>query len=215
MVTNQLSMPLYSSIIKPAADFIVSLVAFVILLPVFLLVTILLFIANNGHPFFTQLRPGKHERIFRLIKFKTMNDKRDKDGNLLPDGERLTAIGRFVRKTSLDELPQLLNVIKGDMSIVGPRPLLVEYLPLYNQTERQRHKVKPGITGWAQVNGRNAISWEQKFGFDVWYANHQSFGLDIKILFRTVGKVFKSEGIAADGQATMEKFKGTNTTLHA
>ncbi len=169
---------------------------------------LLLLIANNGKPFFLQQRPGKNEKIFTVIKFKTMNDKKDENGNLLPDEERLTTIGKFIRKTSLDEIPQLLNVIKGDMSLVGPRPLLVEYLPLYNEFEKRRHEVKPGITGWAQVNGRNAISWQQKFEYDVWYVDHLSFGLDMKILFMTFVKVFKSEGINAAGSATMEKFKG-------
>lgn len=199
---------LYINVIKPLADISVALVAFVILLPVFITVVILLAIANDGKPFFFQRRPGLHERIFKVVKFKTMNDKKDKDGNLLPDADRLTAIGSFIRRTSLDEVPQLINVIKGDMSIVGPRPLLVEYLPLYNETQKHRHDVKPGITGWAQTNGRNAISWKQKFEYDVWYVEHISFALDFKILLRTVSKVFKSEGISSDTSATMEKFTG-------
>src|SRR5690554_8229415 len=165
-------------------------------------------IANRGRPFFFQKRPGKNEKMFKIIKFKTMNDKKDLEGNLLSDAERLTAVGKFVRKTSLDEIPQLLNVIKGDMSLIGPRPLLVDYLPLYNSIQKRRHEVRPGITGWAQVNGRNAISWEQKFNYDVWYVNNISLALDIKILFMTILKVFKSEGISQDGQATMTKFKG-------
>lgn len=179
-----------------------------LLSPVFVVVSFLLFVANQGKPFFLQPRPGKNERIFKVIKFKTMNDKKDANGNLLPDADRLTAIGRFVRKTSLDEIPQLLNVIKGDMSLVGPRPLLVEYLPRYNEEQKMRHAVRPGITGWAQVNGRNAISWQQKFEYDIWYVNHLTFALDIKIMFLTVKKVFRSEGISSDTSATMEKFVG-------
>ena len=147
-------------------------------------------------------------KIFKVVKFRTMNDSRDERGDLLPDETRLTWIGNVIRKTSLDELPQLFNVLKGDMSIVGPRPLLIEYLPLYNEEQKKRHEVKPGITGWAQVNGRNAISWPQKFAYDVWYVNHQSFGLDLKILFLTVVKVFKAEGISSETSVTMEKFKG-------
>jgi len=171
-------------------------------------VTVLLFITNNGKPFFFQDRPGKNEKIFKVIKFKTMTDERGRDGELLPDKKRLTTIGSFVRKTSLDEIPQLLNVIKGDMSLVGPRPLLVQYLPLYNKKQKRRHEVKPGITGWAQVNGRNTVGWQKKFEYDVWYVDHLTFLLDIKIIFMTIFKVFKSEGISADGQATMEEFKG-------
>lgn len=179
--------------------------------PVFVVVVLLLSIANSGKPFFLQPRPGKGNRIFRVIKFKTMNDRKDANGNLLPDAVRLTPIGRFVRKTSLDEIPQLLNVIKGDMSIVGPRPLLVEYLPLYNNEQARRHSVKPGITGWAQVNGRNAISWEQKFAYDVWYVDHMNFLLDFRILLLTVRNVLKSEGINSATSATMEKFTGSKS----
>lgn len=199
---------MYRHYAKPTIDFLFALIMFTLLSPVFLIVTLLLFIANNGKPFFLQARPGRNERIFKVIKFKTMNDKKDAAGNLLPDSERLTAIGRFVRKTSLDEIPQLLNVIKGDMSLVGPRPLLVEYLPLYNEEQKKRHEVRPGITGWAQVNGRNAISWQQKFEYDVWYVNHLSFALDVKIILLTVAKVFKSEGINSPTSVTMEKFTG-------
>ncbi|AFL82351.1 glycosyl transferase possibly involved in lipopolysaccharide synthesis [Aequorivita sublithincola DSM 14238] len=199
---------MYKSITKPTFDFFCALLGLLVLSPIFLIAWIGLAIANNGKPFFYQRRPGKRERIFTIIKFKTMNDKRSADGQLLPDAKRLTAIGSFVRKTSLDELPQLLNVLKGDMSFVGPRPLLPEYLPLYSETQRKRHNVKPGITGWAQVNGRNAISWEQKFAYDVWYVAHQSFALDLQILFRTVKKVFKSEGISQTGQVTTERFLG-------
>jgi lipopolysaccharide/colanic/teichoic acid biosynthesis glycosyltransferase len=163
---------------------------------------------NKGKVWFRQPRPGLEGRIFTVIKFKTMTDAKDERGNLLPDSKRLTAIGKFIRKTSLDELPQLFNVLCGNMSIVGPRPLLTEYLSLYSDDQRRRHNVKPGITGWAQVNGRNAISWEQKFAYDVWYVDHQSFGLDIKILFLTVLKVVQAEGISGEGSATMERFTG-------
>ncbi|HEY5462797.1 MAG TPA: sugar transferase [Hanamia sp.] len=198
----------YRNFFKPFLDFIISLTIFIILSPLFILIIILLFIANEGKPFFTQLRPGKNEKIFRLIKFKTMNDKKDLKGNLLPDSERLTATGKLIRKTSLDEIPQLLNVLKGDMSIMGPRPLLIEYLPLYNDFQNRRHEVKPGITGWAQVNGRNAISWEQKFEYDIWYVEHESFFLDARIFFLTIKKVFKPEGISSANSVTMEKFIG-------
>lgn len=198
----------YRKFTKPVLDFIISLIAFIILFPIFLIVVILLIIANNGKPFFFQKRPGLHGKIFKVIKFKTMNDKKDTNGNFLPDSERLTVTGSFVRKTSLDEIPQLLNVIKGDMSLIGPRPLLVEYLPLYNDFQKRRHDVKPGITGWAQVNGRNAISWKEKFDYDVWYANNLSFPLDAKIFFLTIAKVFKSEGINSATAVTMEKFTG-------
>lgn len=199
---------MYKPITKPLLDPLSAAIALLLLSPFFLLVALALTIANNGKPFFIQARPGKNGRIFNIIKFKTMTDAKDAQSNLLPDAERLTAVGKFVRKTSLDELPQLLNVLKGDMSFVGPRPLLPEYLPLYNEEQRKRHNVKPGITGWAQVNGRNAISWEQKFALDVWYVKHQSFTLDLKILLLTVKKVFVSEGINTQGQATTERFKG-------
>ena len=199
---------MYRKYLKQAFDSLVAIAAFIILLPLFILCSLFLAIANNGNIFFFQPRPGKGESIFTVIKFKTMNDRKDASGNKLPDAARLTNIGRIVRKTSLDEIPQLLNVIKGDMSLAGPRPLLVEYLPLYNEEQKKRHKVKPGITGWAQVNGRNAISWQQKFEYDTWYVDHLSFGLDMKILLKTFVKVFKSEGINATDSATMEKFKG-------
>lgn len=201
---------MYKKIIKPIFDFIVGFIAFIILSPVFVLVTIGLFFANNGKPFFFQLRPGKDGKIFKIIKFKTMNDKKDSEGNLLPDAERLTNIGSFVRKTSLDEIPQLLNVIKGDMSLIGPRPLLPKYLELYNDFQRRRNEVKPGITGWAQVNGRNRISWQKKFEYDVWYVDNVNFFLDCKILIMTILKVIKSEGINEEGQATSEEFKGND-----
>lgn len=201
---------MYRQFFKPLIDKTVAFLLLLITLPITVIVTLLLSIYNNGTPFFFQLRPGLNGQIFRIVKFKTMNDKQDAQGDLLPDAERLTKFGAFVRKTSLDELPQLINVLKGDMSLVGPRPLLVDYLPLYTQRQSRRHEVKPGITGWAQVNGRNTISWQQKFDYDVYYVEHLSFMLDIKILWVTVSKVFKSEGINSDQSATMEKFKGNN-----
>ena len=180
-----------------------------ILLSWVLLITYLSVILLLGRPaLFSQQRPGLHEKIFTVYKFRTMTAQRDATGSLLPDHIRLTRVGRFLRKTSLDELPQLFNVLKGNMSFVGPRPLLMEYLPLYNAEQKRRHYVRPGITGWAQVNGRNAISWEEKFKLDVWYVDHQSFGLDMRILYLTLKKVLKREGISQNGQATMEKFKG-------
>lgn len=179
-----------------------------LLSPIFIVVFITLFIANNGKPFFFQSRPGLHEKIFKIIKFRSMNDKKDKNGKLLPDEDRLTKVGLFVRKTSLDEIPQLLNVLKGDMSLIGPRPLLISYLPLYNEEQKKRHLIKPGITGWAQVNGRNAISWQQKFAYDVWYVENCSFLLDCKILWMTFLKVVKREDISSATSATMEFFKG-------
>ena len=199
---------MYKHFIKPLLDVFTALIGLILLSPIFIGVVILLAIANNGRPFFFQTRPGKDEHLFKIIKFKTMNDKKDKDGNLLPDAKRLTGIGKFVRKTSLDEIPQLLNVLKGDMSLVGPRPLLPEYLPLYNEEQRKRHQVKPGITGWAQVNGRNALSWSDKFKRDVEYVEQQSFVLDCKILFLTLKKVLVSEGISQNGQVGMSKFEG-------
>ena len=200
---------MYKSFFKRLFDFFAALIGLLLLSPIFLLATIGLFFANQGKPFFFQTRPGKNEKLFQIIKFKTMNDKKDAAGNLLSDAERLTPIGSFVRKTSLDEIPQLLNVLKGDMSLIGPRPLLIQYLPLYNSIQKKRHHIRPGITGWAQVNGRNAISWEQKFAYDVWYVANCSFLLDVKILFLTVKKVFKSEGISQEGEVTMEVFKGS------
>jgi lipopolysaccharide/colanic/teichoic acid biosynthesis glycosyltransferase len=178
------------------------------LLPLFTIILILLLFGNRGRPFFKQLRPGKNGKPFWLIKFKTMNDKKDNNGELLPDEKRLTTVGNIIRKTSLDEIPQLINVIRGDMSLIGPRPLLVDYLPLYSEVQKKRHNVKPGITGWAQVNGRNAISWQRKFDYDIWYVDHVSVALDLKILFLTIKKVFKSEGINSANAATMERFTG-------
>jgi len=203
---------LYKCFFKRFFDFIIALVGLIILIPLFLILWIWLSIAYKGAgAFFLQERPGKDEKIFKVIKFKTMNDKRDENGNLLPDSERLTTIGRWIRSLSLDEIPQLINVLKGDMSLIGPRPLLVEYLPLYDEVQRRRHEVRPGITGWAQVNGRNAISWQEKFAYDVWYVNHLSLSLDIKILLKTVQKVFKREGINSGTVATMEEFKGNQS----
>ncbi|SDE87907.1 sugar transferase [Epilithonimonas hungarica] len=201
---------MYGKIVKPCFDFLLALTALLVLSPIFLLVTVALFFANQGNPFFFQKRPGKNERIFRIIKFKTMNDNKDANGNLLPDAERLTAVGIFIRKTSLDEIPQLINVLKGDMSLIGPRPLLPQYLPLYTYAQRRRHLVRPGITGWAQVNGRNAISWQRKFELDVWYVDNLSFSVDLKVLLMTLKKVYKSEGISQNGHATMEIFNGKN-----
>ncbi|KAF2342039.1 sugar transferase [Flavobacterium tistrianum] len=195
-------------ILKPFIDFIGALSLLICTLPIILILIFCLTIANNGKPFFRQRRPGKNGKIFKITKFKTMNDKVDLEGVLLSDGERLTKVGSFIRKTSLDELPQLLNVLMGDMSLIGPRPLLPEYLPLYNDFQKQRHNVRPGITGWAQVNGRNAISWQEKFKFDVYYAKNVSFLLDLKIVFLTIEKVFRSEGINANNAATTESFKG-------
>ncbi|MDG1715021.1 sugar transferase [Lacinutrix sp.] len=201
---------MYKSFFKPLLDCITALLALIIFSPIFIFVLVFLLVNNNGKPFFFQQRPGKDTRIFKVIKFKTMTDKKDSNGDFLPDGKRLTSIGKFIRKTSLDELPQLINVLKGDMSIIGPRPLLPEYLPLYNETQKKRHDVKPGITGWAQVNGRNAISWSKKFELDVWYVNNISLILDIKILLKTVLKVVKSEGINAVNAVTTEKYTGNN-----
>ncbi|AEE20737.1 sugar transferase [Dokdonia sp. 4H-3-7-5] len=198
----------YKNVLKPLIDISCAFIGLIVIAPIILLITFLLTIANGGKPFYTQLRTGKDDIIFRIIKFRSMNDKRDRFGNLLPDAVRLTPVGKFIRKTSLDELPQLLNVLKGDMSFIGPRPLLPEYVELYSQEQRKRGLVKPGISGWAQVNGRNAISWERKFELDVWYVNNQSFLFDIKILLMTIKKVFISEGISQEGEATTTRFKG-------
>lgn len=199
---------MYKAFFKRIIDLCAALIGLIVLSPVLGIVIIGLYFANQGKPFFFQLRPGLNGVIFKIIKFKTMNDKKDPDGNLLPDAARLTKIGVFVRKTSLDEIPQLVNVLKGDMSLIGPRPLLPQYLPLYSDFQKKRHDVKPGITGWAQVNGRNAISWDKKFEYDVWYTQHISLNLDTKIFFLTIKKVFVSEGINMQGQVTTEAFKG-------
>ena len=204
---------LYIRFVKRPIGFIGALIALIILSPIFLATMILLFFANkNGFKgiFFTQDRPGKNEKIFKALKFKTMTDERDAEGNLLPDADRLTRIGKFIRSTSIDELPQLINILKGDMAFIGPRPLLPKYLPLYNETQRHRHDVTPGMSGWAQVNGRNNISWTKKFELDVWYVEHCSLLLDIKILFMTVMKVLKRADINKDGFVVTEPFNGHN-----
>lgn len=202
---------MYKYFFKRLIDFIIVFCVLVVIWPILLIITLWLHFANKGAgAFFAQERPGKEGKIFKVIKFKTMTDERDADGNLLPDADRLTNVGRFVRSTSIDELPQLINVLKGDMALIGPRPLLVQYLPLYSKEQARRHDVRPGITGWAQVNGRNAISWTKKFELDVWYVDHCSFWLDVKIIFLTIKKVFVREGISQEGQATMEFFTGNN-----
>ena len=201
---------MYKSSIKPFFDKLIALMVLLIFSPILLVVIVALALSNKGKVWFIQPRPGKNERIFYVIKFKTMTDEHDEMGNLLPDEQRLKGIGKWIRSTSFDELPQLINVIKGEMSIVGPRPLLVEYLALYNTEQRKRHNVVPGITGWAQVNGRNTISWIQKFDYDTWYVEHQSFWLDLKILFLTILKVVKAEGISSETSVTMEKFRGNH-----
>ena len=202
---------MYKYFFKRLIDFIIVFCVLVVIWPILLIITLWLHFANKGAgAFFAQERPGKGGKVFKVIKFKTMTDERDADGNLLPDADRLTNVGRFVRSTSIDELPQLINVLKGDMALIGPRPLLVQYLPLYSKEQARRHDVRPGITGWAQVNGRNAISWTKKFELDVWYVDHCSFWLDVRIIFLTIKKVFVREGISQEGQATMEFFTGNN-----
>ena len=202
---------MYSCFFKRGIDFILAFCVLSIIWPILLLITLWLHFANKGAgAFFTQERPGKHSEIFKVIKFKTMTDECDEDGNLLPDEKRLTRIGKVVRSTSIDELPQLLNVLKGDMALVGPRPLLPQYLPLYSKEQARRHEVRPGITGWAQVNGRNAISWNKKFALDVWYVDHCSFLLDLRIIFLTVRKVLVRDGISSNTSATIEAFNGNN-----
>ena len=201
---------MYAKYVKRIVDFICSLIAFIILFPILCIIGIMVRIKLGKKIIFKQERPGKNEKIFKLYKFRTMTDERDEKGNLLPDEIRLTKFGLFLRSTSLDELPELINIIKGDMSIVGPRPLLVEYLPLYNEKQKHRHDVRPGLTGLAQVNGRNALTWEQKFNEDIKYINNITFINDVKIILKTVKKVFIREGISQDGSATMEKFTGNN-----
>ena len=202
---------MYSHFFKRVIDFILVFIVLVVIWPILLLITIGLHFANKGAgAFFTQERPGKDGKIFRVIKFKSMTDERDAEGKLLPDAKRLTHVGKFVRATSLDELPQLINVLKGDMALIGPRPLLPEYLPLYNEEQARRHEVRPGITGWAQCHGRNAISWTEKFKLDVWYVDHCSLLTDLKIIFITIKSVLKREGISSATSVTMEKFNGHN-----
>lgn len=202
---------MYKTLFKRFLDFTAALICLLLFSPIFAISSIALAITNKGKPFFFQKRPGQNASTFSIIKFKTMNDEKDSHGYLFPDSQRLTKVGSILRKASLDEIPQLLNVLKGEMSLVGPRPLLPEYLPLYNEFQKRRHEVKPGITGWAQVNGRNAISWEEKFKLDVWYVDNQSFWLDMKILWLTIRKVLVREGINQDGQATMQPFKGSGS----
>ncbi|MDO1446147.1 sugar transferase [Rhodocytophaga aerolata] len=199
---------MYKLFFKRAIDITVSFILLVVTLPFTLLAGVLLAFANNGKIFFIQQRPGLHGKPFHIVKFKTMNDKRDAQGNLLPDDIRLTAVGKLIRKTSVDELPQLINVLKGDISLIGPRPLLMEYLPLYSPLQARRHEVRPGITGWAQVNGRNRTTWEKRFAEDLYYVENVSFLLDLKIFFLTIIKILKVEGISGEGTVTMEKFKG-------
>ena len=198
----------YSKYIKRVLDFIISLLALTVLSPLLLVLTLVGAVKMRGNPFFVQERPGRNGRVFRLIKIRSMTNEK-KNGELLPDEERLTEYGRFLRRTSLDELPELLNILVGHMSIVGPRPLLVKYLPLYNEHQARRHEVRPGLTGWAQVNGRNSITWEQKFDYDVWYVDHVSFALDVRIVMMTVRSVLKREGISGENNATMAEFEGS------
>jgi lipopolysaccharide/colanic/teichoic acid biosynthesis glycosyltransferase len=202
---------MYKNFFKRIIDFTIVFIALLIIWPFLLLVTIWLHFANKGAgAFFTQERPGKDGKIFKVIKFKTMTDERDENGKLLPDAQRLTKVGKFVRSTSIDELPQLINILKGDMALIGPRPLLVKYLPLYSEEQARRHEVRPGMTGWAQCNGRNAISWTKKFELDVWYVDHCTLWTDIKIIWITIMKVLKRADISQEGQATMEAFNGNN-----
>jgi undecaprenyl phosphate N,N'-diacetylbacillosamine 1-phosphate transferase len=203
-------MLVYRNYLKPLADILVSFIVLVITAPILILTSLLLMIVNKGTAFFLQERAGKDEKVFKVIKFKTMNNKRDANGDLLPDTQRITFIGNIVRKLSIDELPQLINVLKGDMSLVGPRPFISQYLPLYSEEQRKRHQVKPGITGWAQVNGRNTISWKEKIQYDIWYVEHTSLSLDIKILFLTVKKLFKHSEINQSRDTTAEYFNGNN-----
>jgi lipopolysaccharide/colanic/teichoic acid biosynthesis glycosyltransferase len=206
-------MPMYRRFLKTFLDRLLAGVGLVLLSPVFLLVWLSLLAANRGKPFFHQRRPGMGGKVFSIVKFRTMNNRCGADGQLLPDAERLTPVGRFVRKTSLDEIPQLINVFLGDMSLVGPRPLLEEYLPLYSPEQARRHEVRPGITGWAQVNGRNTVDWPRRFEMDVWYVDNLSFALDLRILWLTLLKVVRSEGISSGTAATMEKFRGNHPAV--
>ena len=200
---------MYAKFFKRLIDFLVSLIALIVLSPVLLVLIVLGGIKMKGNPFFTQERPGKNEKIFKLIKFRTMTNEKDSEGNLLPDEQRLIKYGKVLRSTSLDELPELINILIGDMSIIGPRPLLVRYLPRYNEEQRHRHDVRPGLTGYAQAHGRNAVSWEDKFAMDVWYTRNVSFMIDVKIVWDTVMTVLKRDGISSETSATMEEFMGT------
>ena len=202
-------MRMYAKCLKRLIDFLLSLLGIILLSPILLVLTILGAIKMKGNPFFTQERPGKNEKIFKLIKFRTMTNEKDENGELLPDEDRLIPYGKFLRATSLDELPELINILKGDMAIIGPRPLLVRYLPRYNAEQHRRHEVRPGLTGYAQAHGRNAVSWEEKFKMDVWYVDHISFRLDLSIIFATIKSVLKHEGISSETSATMEEFWGT------
>ncbi|MFL1895408.1 sugar transferase [Aquimarina sp. 2-A2] len=204
---------MYKNFFKRLFDFVAAFLGLLLISPILLISIIILFITNNGKPFFYQTRPGKNEKLFKIIKLKSMNDKKDENGELLPYKERITAIGAFVRKYSLDEIPQLFNVLKGDMSLIGPRPLLVKYLPLYNSKQKRRHEVKPGITGWAQVNGRNAISWTQKFDYDVWYVDNISFKTDLIILIKTIKKVVLKEGVNSQANLNMPVFRGNEENI--
>jgi lipopolysaccharide/colanic/teichoic acid biosynthesis glycosyltransferase len=199
---------MYKNFVKYVIDFILALIGLIMISPFFLIITLVLFIVNMGNVFFFQIRPGKNAHLFDLIKFKTMNDSRDKNGRLLPDAQRLTKVGKFIRARSIDEIPQLFNVLTGDISLVGPRPLLVKYLPLYSKKQARRHEVRPGITGWAQVNGRNAISWPERFDLDLYYVDNISFALDMKILLLTIRKIFIKEGINSGPNITMHTFSG-------
>ena len=199
---------MYKNCLKRCIDFILSVIALIVLSPVLLILWVTVRIKMGKPAIFTQLRPGHKEKIFKIYKFRTMTDEKDENGELLPDEKRLTPFGLFLRRTSLDELPQLINIIKGDLAIIGPRPLLVQYLPLYNEYQRKRHDVRPGFTGYAQVNGRNAISWQEKFALDVWYTENISFWLDLKVFFKTIKAVVKSDGVSSETSATMEYFTG-------
>lgn len=201
---------MYKHFFKRIIDFVCAFLALSVFSPLFLVLTVIGFFAMKGNPFFTQERPGYHEKIFKLIKFRTMTNEKDAEGNLLPDEKRLNGYGKFLRSTSLDELPEAINILLGDMSVIGPRPWLVKYLPLYTPEQHRRHDVRPGLSGWAQVNGRNEASWEDRINMDLWYVDHVSLGLDIKIIFMTIGKALKQEGISSGTSVTMEEFKGTN-----
>ncbi|GAA3641508.1 sugar transferase [Flavivirga jejuensis] len=201
---------MYKKIVKRLLDFLFALLGLILFSPLLIIVALFLTASNKGTPFFFQKRPGKNEKIFKIVKFKTMNDLRDKEGNLLPDHDRITTLGKFVRKYSLDEIPQLFNVLIGNMSLIGPRPLIIEYLPVYNETQKKRHNVKPGITGWAQINGRNSITWKKKFELDVWYVENISFLLDFKILIQTFVKVIQKKDVNLSNELTSEYFNGNN-----